>query len=214
MASSDPDLLPIGEVAIAMAPYAVPLSDEQLTAIAKYVQLLLRWNKATNLTAIEDPKEIVCSHFGESIFAISAVPDLDGRLADVGTGAGFPGMPLKIALPHLLLTLIEPNNKKCAFLNEVRGELHLSGVDVLRSRYEDVPGDLKPFHFVCSRAMGDHRRFLKWAGRALQPKGVVILWLGTEDSLIVSKTAGWMWGVPIPIPNSIRRVIQIGTPQA
>src|SRR5262245_21872502 len=100
-ASNDAGPLSVGEVAAAIAPYGVVLSDEQLSSIARYVQLLLHWNKTVNLTAIEDPVEVVARHFGESIFVVSVIPYFFGRLADVGTGAGFPGMAIKIAAPHL-----------------------------------------------------------------------------------------------------------------
>ncbi len=91
--------LSTGEVAAALAPYGVVLTDQQLSAISRYVQLLITWNQSINLTAIENPMEIIARHFGESIFAASVVSCVYGRLADVGTGAGFPGMPLKIAFP-------------------------------------------------------------------------------------------------------------------
>lgn len=202
----------VGEVACALAPYGVPLSDQQLWAIARYVALLIKWNQSINLTALEDPMEIVAKHFGESIFAASAHPGISGRLADVGTGAGFPGLPLKIAIPDLELFLIEPNNKKCAFLSEIKGTLGLDGVEVFRGRYEEIAASTQRFDFVCSRALGNYRNLLRWARTLLSPGGRVILWLGSDDSLIVSRTPGWAWQVAIPIPNSQRRILQVGSP--
>ena len=215
MTGSDPSVhagLSLGEVAAALAPYGVVLGDEQLAAISRYVQMLISWNQSVNLTSLEDPMEIVAKHFGESIFAASVVQNISGRLADVGTGAGFPGIPLKIAFPDLILVLIEPNNKKCAFLNEVKVALRLAGVEILRARYEETTTEMQNFDFICSRALGNYRQLLRWARMALKPKGRVILWLGTEDSLAIGRTGGWRWDVPAPIPESRRRVIQVGTP--
>ena|SRR5579862_7329875 len=206
--------LSLGEVAFALAPYGVTLSDAQLAAIARYVQILLAWNKSINLTAIEDPTEVVARHFGESIFANSVIPVQFGRLADVGTGAGFPGMALKIAFPDLHVTLIEPNHKKCAFLAEAKLSLGLTGVEIVKERYEDVIGAAKPFDFLCSRALGNYRQFLRWARPATKTDGSVILWLGTGDSIVISRTNGWTWRVPVPIPESRRRVILVGRPNS
>jgi 16S rRNA (guanine527-N7)-methyltransferase len=206
--------LSLGEVASALAPYGVSLSDAQLAAIARYVQILLAWNKSINLTAIEDQTEVFARHFGESFFANSVISMQFGRLADVGTGAGFPGIALKIAFPDLHVTLIEPNHKKCAFLTEVKLSLGLTGVEIVKERYEDVIGAAKSFDFVCSRALGNYRQFLRWARSATNTDGSVILWLGTEDSIVITRTNGWIWGVPVPIPESRRRVILVGRPNS
>lgn len=215
MASGENDereILSTGEVAALLAPYGVRLDDQQLSAIAAYTHLLIKWNQSVNLTAIEDPQEIIARHFGESIFAASVISGISGRLADAGTGAGFPGMPLKIAIPSIQLLLIEPNNKKCAFLTEAKRSLGLRDVELFRGRYEDTHGPGRELDFVCSRALGGYRELLRWARTALAPHGRVILWLGADDSLALSKTPGWTWQLPIPIPQSQRRLIQVGTP--
>jgi 16S rRNA (guanine527-N7)-methyltransferase len=210
--NTDNDRLSTGEVAVALAPYGVILTGQQLSAISCYVQLLITWNQSVNLTAIDNPMEIVARHFGESIFAASVVSGVSGRLADVGTGAGFPGMPLKIAFPEMNLLLIEPNHKKCAFLTEVKGALGLTGVEIFRGGYEEAGPSTQGLDFICSRALGNYRHLLRWAKAALNPQGRVILWLGTGDSLAIARTTGWRWSVPTPIPTSERRVIQVGAP--
>src|ERR1700733_2282707 len=121
----------------ALAPFHAGLTEAQLIHFCKYAQLLAHWNQALNLTAVNDPEEVATRHFGESIFASQIFHLSEGRLADVGAGAGFPGLPLKIVSPALDLALLEPNAKKCAFLTEVYGELSLDRVAVIRSRYED-----------------------------------------------------------------------------
>jgi 16S rRNA (guanine527-N7)-methyltransferase len=202
--------LSVVEVADALAPFGVTLTDAQLASIARYVDLLLYWNRTMNLTSLEDPVEIVARHFGESIFASAFAHMASGRLADVGTGAGFPGMALKIAIPELELTLVEPNRKKCAFLAEIQRELSLSGVDIMRSRYEDSPIERRSMDFLCARALGNYGSLLRWANGVLRPDGRVVLWVGIEDSVLIGKRPGWLWEIPIPIPDSIRRVVMVG----
>lgn len=207
------EALSLGEIARALSPYLrQPLGDPQLLSIAKYLDLLKRWNETVPLTSIEEDAEMVARHFGESMFAGSLVPIEGGRLADVGSGAGFPGFPLKIAFPELQVTLIEPNLKKCAFLREVQATLSLTGVEVVRSRYEDSPAASASFDFVCSRALGGYKRLLQWSKLVLRPQGRVILWLGIEDSILLSRTKGWNWELPVSIPESRRRVLLTGTP--
>jgi len=206
-----------GQISLALAPYLkqAKLSPRQQQQIHDYVELLVSWNRTVSLTAIEDRAEIVARHFGESIFAASILAIRNGRLADVGTGAGFPGLPLKIIRPDLDVVLLEPNHKKCGFLNEVKRELGLEQVEIARSRFEEyAPDPNSRFDFVCSRALGNYRRLLRWAATVLAPSGKIVLWLGEEDSILVSRTPGWSWEVPIRIPESAKRVIQVGKPLA
>lgn len=204
----------IAEIARTLSPYVnEPLTASQLATIAKHLALLKRWNRIIPLTSIEDESDIVARHFGESIFAGSPLLGIQsGRLADVGSGAGFPGLPLKIAFPHLQVTLIEPNIKKCAFLREVQANLGLSGTEIVRSRYEDFRVTPASFDFVCARALGGYRRLLQWSKGVLRPEGRVALWLGIEDSTIICRTRGWNWDLPVNIPESRRRVVLVGRP--
>jgi 16S rRNA (guanine527-N7)-methyltransferase len=214
MAANPSPTLSCSQISQALAPFAGgQLSAGQLESIRNYVELLLLWNRSMSLTSIEDPVEIVARHFGESIFAATTVPIRKGRLADVGSGAGFPGLPLKIISDELSIVLLEPNQKKCAFLNEVKRKLAFERVEIRRSRYEQYPPDREAlFDFICSRALGSYRQLLKWAQAALTPRGKVVLWLGEEDSVLIGRTPGWSWELPIRIPESSRRVIQVGQP--
>ena len=209
MPQSNPRDVALDQIAQTLAPFDVRLSEQQLVAIQKYVSLLLVWNQSVSLTAIEDPLEIVARHFGESMFAGSFLRLQSCRLADVGTGAGFPGMALKVAFPVVYVILVEPNLKKCAFLNEVKTALDLHGLDVERTRFEEYRANV-PFDFICSRALGDHRRFLQWARGAIAPDGRVVLWLGAEDAVRISRVKGWIWDTPVKVPESRRRVILCG----
>ena len=202
------------EIAAALVPFRVTLSDSQIDAIGLYLSLLSGWNRTVSLTSIADPREIVSRHFGESIFAGSILPlSAGGRLADVGSGAGFPGLPLKIAFPSLELTLIEPNLKKSAFLKEAIGLLHMENVEVIRKPYSAVEKD-RAWDYISSRALGDYRLLLRWAATALNTSGQIALWVGQEDSVQVTKSEGWKWSIPHKIPESDRRFILTGTPAA
>ena len=199
------------EIARELSPYGgVSLNESQLINIAKYLALLAKWNQTIPLTSIEEESEIVARHFGESMFAASLLRLERGRLADVGSGAGFPGLPLKIAFPDLQVTLVEPNLKKCAFLREVQAALSLTGIQIVRRRYEEFGPAANSFDFICSRALGAYRRLLRWSKEVVKPKGSVILWLGIDDSSLLTRTRGWHWELPVRIPESRRRVVLIG----
>jgi len=202
--------LPLEAIAATLAPFKVDLEETQLLAIHDYVELLLRWNKSISLTAIEDRIEIVSRHFGESLFAATFLKIEHCRLADVGSGAGFPGLPLKIVLPDMEPVLFESNAKKCAFLTEISQRLGLSDVVINRQRYEEFSANGQGFDFVCARALGDYAKFLQWARLVLKPGGHVVLWLGTEDSVRMGRRKGFRWQTPVAIPESRRRVILAG----
>jgi 16S rRNA (guanine527-N7)-methyltransferase len=121
-----------------------PLSTDQLTSISTYIELLLRWNARINLTAVREEKYIVKRHFGESLFAArhlfpAGQASAAEHLIDVGSGAGFPGLPIKIWNPDLRLTLIDSNQKKATFLREAIRTLELANVEVFAGRTEDYP---------------------------------------------------------------------------
>lgn len=129
-----------------------PLSLRQREQLLAYLDLLLKWNAKTNLTAIREPEQIVRRHFGESLALAELVDELAGieTAADLGAGAGFPGLPLAIYCPEIKVTLIESQNKKATFLKEVVRTLDLANVSVLNQRAEEVA--LK-FDLVTMRAV-------------------------------------------------------------
>ena len=195
----------------ALEDFKLPAYDDQVLQIQQYIKILLAWNDKVNLTAIRDPLEILYRHFCECMFAGSSVPMERGRLADAGTGAGFPGLPLKILRPGLQVFLIESNLKKATFLAEVIRELGLREAQVLVRRYEELGEEIAPLDYVCSRALGEYAKFLDWAhGDALAAKQVV-LWIGANDLPEIRKNLSWEWQEPIPVPNSLRRLILVGT---
>src|SRR5260221_4940038 len=147
----------------ALGEFELPAYDEQVLQIQQYMKILLAWNEKINLTAIRDPLEVLYRHFCECMYAAARVPLQEGRLVDVGSGGGFPGLALKIARPELQVSLIESNVKKATFLAEVVRELGFSDTRVLVSRYEELGEEISPLNFVCSRALGEFAKFLIWA---------------------------------------------------
>jgi 16S rRNA (guanine527-N7)-methyltransferase len=190
--------------------YGVATTPGLCLAIQKYISVLLRWNKKIALTTITDPPDIVRFHFGESMFGASALPIKEGRLADVGTGAGFPGLALKLLLPSLDLILIESNAKKASFLSECIRELNLAGVEVYRGRFEDIKSEERRFDFVTARALGRYSDLVVWSQRQLVPGGALVLWLGEQDAMEIRRTSNFDWRAPVPIAGSDRRVLLFG----
>lgn len=200
------------QIAEELRPYGVSASPQLSEFIRTYVSLLLRWNSKISLTTVADPLEIVRFHFGESMFAASRASIREGRLADVGSGAGFPGVPLRMLTPELSLCLIESNTKKAAFLSEVVRELRLDNVEVYRGRMEEFPAGEASFDFVTSRALGMHAELLAWSRDRLSAGGAVLLWLGQADAVRMCRVPNWNWREPSQIPQSERRLLLIGKP--
>jgi 16S rRNA (guanine527-N7)-methyltransferase len=197
----------------ALREFQVELTPEQVASIQRYIVMLLSWNEKVNLTAIRDPLEILYRHFCESMYAAATVPLQAGRLADVGSGAGFPGLALKIARPELQMFVIESNVKKATFLAEVVRELGLTDARVLVSQYEELGEEIAPLDFACSRALGEFDRFLGWAHSDRVAAGQAILWVGGRDIDEIKRIRGWLWKDPISIPRSLQRFLLVGDRQ-
>src|SRR5262245_39473847 len=154
------------------------------------------WKDKVNLTAIRDPLEILYRHFCECMYGATLLPVEKCRLADVGSGAGFPGLPLKIIRTDLELFLIESNVKKATFMAEVIRDLGLIDAKVLVSRFEELGEEVAPLDFVCSRALGDFGKFLDWAGSPQVGSKNVLFWIGGRDLHEVRAIRGWEWQPP------------------
>ena len=196
----------------ALSSYGISPDKDQVARIRKYISLLLKWNRTISLTSITDPAEIVGRHFGESMFASQLLPVENCRLADVGTGAGFPGLALKIVCPSVQIILIDSNKKKCAFLSEVVRELGFNGVEIQPARFEEIRPDTVQANLIKSRAVGEFKGLIRWANSALVRRGHLILWVGAEDSTRIAQTPSWTWQPAVHIPESQRRFILIGRP--
>lgn len=198
----------------AVREFGLAAESEQVLKIQQYIKILLTWNDKLNLTAIREPLDILYRHFCESMYATVAVPVEKGRLADVGSGAGFPGLPMKIMRPDLQVFLVESNVKKATFLAEVIRELGLTDARVLVSRYEELGEEVAPLDFVCARAVGQFGALLDWAGSRQVAAKRVVLWTGTRDLDEIRRIKTWDWGEPILVPYSLRRLLLVGTKKA
>ncbi len=164
--------------------WGLPLSEAQIDQLATYAAELRRWNERVNLTAIDDEAGIVVRHFLDSLRCALSWGDAPGSLVDVGAGAGFPGLPLKILRPELRLTLVESVAKKAAFLRHVVDMLGLAGVEVVVARAEALGRDAAHrgrYDVAVARAVAELRVLAEYClplcrvgGRFLAPKGAQI----------------------------------------
>lgn len=200
----------IENVAHTLSPYCSTISESQCSQISAYIDLLTRWNRKISLTSLTDPNEILRFHVGESIFALQFCDFSSGRLADVGSGAGFPGLALKVFRPNLNVVLLEPNLKKCAFLAEVVRTLGLKSVEILSKPFEKSAIEIDSLQFATSRALAQSHRLISWSRSCLSTNGALILWLSTASASGLREDSAFEWEKPIAIPGSERRQILIG----
>jgi len=215
------------------------LSQPQLENISTYIDLLLRWNARVNLTAVRQPEEIVTRHFGESFFAARhlfpkktalekptwgkpakpALSEAEGAVQaeqssaqsviDLGSGAGFPGLPIKIWAPEIALTLIESNQKKATFLREVARALTLTNINVFSGRAEQYGSS--NVDVVTLRAVERFESILPLAAKLVAPNGQLALLISEAQLAIAHNlTPTFRWASPIPIPLSSSRILAVG----
>ncbi len=215
------------------------LTPSDLQHISMYIDILSRWNERINLTSVRSQEDIVTRHFGESFFAARHLfrnrsADSGGRflqkavpaqvaanaqspatknriaVADLGSGAGFPGLPIKLWVPEIDLTLIESNHKKSTFLREVVRALTLTGVDIENSRAEMLTP--AQFDLVTLRAVEGFAGTLGVAARLLASAGRLSLLIGSSQVPVArSALASFSWDVPIDVPMSHSRVLLVGS---
>jgi 16S rRNA (guanine527-N7)-methyltransferase len=195
-----------------------------LNHISTYIDLLLHWNTRTNLTAIRNEEEIVTRHFGESLFVArhlfplypmssSVSPVVKAfDVADLGSGAGFPGIPIKLWAPEISMTLIESNHKKSTFLREIVRALKLTDVDVVNDRAETIAETINDaFDLVTLRAVERFSHILPTAARLTEPGGSLALLIGSAQLENAREALpAFSWDDPIPIPLSNSRVLALG----
>jgi 16S rRNA (guanine527-N7)-methyltransferase len=207
------------------------LPPGQLQHISTYIDLLLRWNSRVNLTSVRNPEEIVTRHFGESLFTAQRLfpnPSADKsparpNLIDVGSGAGFPGLPIKIWAPAIHLTLIESNQKKATFLREVVRTITLIDVNVFAGRVADFQNQqsaihgpdsipVRPGNVVTLRAVEHFDAILPAAATLLGPSGRLAILIGQGQLDRARQLLPLLlWADPIKLPHSSSRSLLLGT---
>jgi 16S rRNA (guanine527-N7)-methyltransferase len=176
----------------------VALDDAAIERLIDYVELLERWNAAYNLTAVRDPAEMVTRHLLDSL---AIAPHVAGAtLADLGSGAGLPGIPLAIAAPEREIVLVDSNGKKARFLREAVRKLALANTRVAESRVENVEGT---FECITARAFASLGDMLAWGGHLLAPNG---RWLALKGRFPDDELAG------IPDAFEIEKTVELNVP--
>ncbi|HXJ93527.1 MAG TPA: 16S rRNA (guanine(527)-N(7))-methyltransferase RsmG [Terriglobia bacterium] len=198
-------------------PFDLDLYAHQTHQISTWTALLIKWNAKINLTTITKPEEIIVRHFAESMY-LSKAQELRGRLLDVGSGAGFPGLALRITNPELQVVLLEPVAKKRAFLKEVIRECGFESVEVRGERIEEYcRSHSGEFGLVTARALGSFDSTLPAMVRCLRVDGELCLWLTrSEAENLSAQTPAFnrlvKWCEPISVPLSRDREIWHGKP--
>jgi len=165
------------ELGRATAALGLALADTQVATLERYLDLLEKWNRVYNLTAIRERSRMVTHHLLDSL---AVLPHVRGpRVLDVGSGAGLPGIPLAVAGPALHVTLLESNHKKSAFLTQAVAELQLANVQVVMERVESWQPEAR-FDTIVSRAFAELGEFASLAGRLLAPQGVLAAMKGVH----------------------------------
>lgn len=190
-------------IADLLAPYLADgpeLPENLMMQVSRYVDLLLLWNAKTNLTAIRDSEMLLQRQIGESLFAARLVSTA-GSLMDFGSGGGFPGIPLKLALPDLQITLAESQGKKASFLREAARTLGIKA-EIWSSRVESMPAE-KQFDIVAMRAVDQTASMVPVAVSRIAPAGSLLRYLSSEDEV---QLEGWNGTQILPIPLSTGRL--------
>jgi 16S rRNA (guanine527-N7)-methyltransferase len=168
------ELLRKGLIVLGLTP-----SEQQINAFITYLSELKKWNRVYNLTGIKKDEDIIVKHFLDSLLYLEALPSGKIEVADIGSGAGFPGMPIKIVRPEIELYLIEPSEKKSAFLRNVIIHLGLKKIVVIEKRVEDIKGLLK-VDVALTRALFGVKEFARKASPIVREGGVLILSKGPK----------------------------------
>ena len=163
------ELLSHGLIALGLTP-----SEQQINAFVTYLSELKKWNRVYNLTGLRKDEDIVIKHFLDSLLYLEAMPAGKIEAADIGSGAGFPGIPLKIIRPEIKLFLIEPSEKKSAFLRNIIGELGLKETEVVEKRVEDIKVPVT-VDVALTRALFKVKDFVRKVSPIVKKGGILVL---------------------------------------
>ena len=181
-------------------------SKEQINTFMIYLSKLKKWNKAYNLTGLKEDKDIIIKHFFDSLLYLKVIPDGEISIADIGTGAGFPGIPIKIIRPEIDMYLVEPSRKKSAFLRHIIGQIRLMGIEVIEKGIEQIKVNKELPEVVdvaVTRALFSIKDFLKKASHIVRQDGILILNKGPKVTEELKTLQNTMYEVlPITLPFS------------
>jgi 16S rRNA (guanine527-N7)-methyltransferase len=179
----------------------IPIPEEAQMRLLEYLSLIEKWNKVHNLSAIRDPEQMLAHHLLDSL-AVMPYLGLAQSLADIGSGAGLPGIPLAIASPDLAVTLVDSSHKRQAFQQQCKAELGLANVMAIHSRVEDFKAE-SGFDIVISRAFSDLAEFVGTARHLCAPGGHLLAMKGLHPFEEIAK---------LPSDTHIRRVTELQVP--
>jgi 16S rRNA (guanine527-N7)-methyltransferase len=179
----------------------IAVSPAQRGRLAAHLELIAKWNRVHNLTAIRETSQMVTLHLLDSL---SILPQLEGArtIADVGTGPGFPGIPIAVVRDDMAITLVESSHKKCAFLQQAKTELALANVDIACERVEHYK-PAAPFDAVVSRAFSDLPDFITQAGHLVAPGGKLIAMKGVYPFDEIAR---------VPSTHRVAQVLELHVP--
>jgi 16S rRNA (guanine527-N7)-methyltransferase len=201
--------------------YGKTITQEHIEQFTKYMEILKEWNKKINLTAIEDDREIIIKHFIDSLSILPYVKDQQLKLIDVGTGAGFPGIPLKIANKNIEVTLLDSLEKRVKFLNEVIKSINISKIVAVHGRAEDMginPKYREKYDIAVARAVSNLPVLLEYCLPFVKKNGIFIAMKGsnTEEFENCSKALDILGGkiekiekLELPHTNMERNVVVV-----
>lgn len=198
------------QIAELLRPF-IELKEEQASNTLMYINLILKWNARVNLTSVRRPEEIVTRHFGESFFAAATLLEAEqpASVIDLGSGAGFPGLPLAMLAVQARVTLIEASSKKAAFLNEVIRTLGLGNVAVFNGRGEDSGARAE---LVTMRAVEKFDAAMVLAAEMVDPGGRLALMIGKGQVEKAKESGcGLVWGEAIDVPGGHSRVLLVAS---
>ncbi len=153
-------------------------SEDTIAIFFLYLSELKKWNRAYNLTALKNDRDIIIKHFFDSLLFLKAFPQSAGNVCDVGSGAGFPGIPIGIMRPDLSISLIEPSRKKCAFLRNIKKILALDNITIFESRIEDIKD--VAFDIAVTRALFTIKEFVAKTKYTVKKDGCLIMSKGPK----------------------------------
>ena len=170
--------------------FGLKLSWDQTHKLGIFLDELEEWNKKLNLTGLSSRQSIINELLIDSMMPASFMPD-DGNLLDIGSGAGFPAIPIKICKPSLKCRLMEPNSKKISFLKQIIRLAKLEEIDVIKGRIEEEVGLLHPegYDVITSRGLAPLPRFLTWGAPHLAPGGLIVAFLGSRSDEALKKSS-------------------------